>query len=721
MAHRASINLRLTGLSAVLMAAGPVVAESPEHRSELPDGRISELVSIDEAAARALAFIDAVAADGSGEPDPTDTSTRGWHFNGKDWYWYGMAALSETQDVYFGFYDDSTQALDQAAYDAPSFPAITSTGSDRGQTHDGGHFVRSGGLWVWSTEPRNADGGSLGYDSIGQLGCAKNVLTIGEANDKGDNSGKRGLSGWGPTDDGRIKPDIVANGKALFAPAGSASDGEDGVLVQHYRATHGGKDMLSATLKALVIHTAGEAGAFDGPDYRSGWGQLSVSAAVRHIKLDTTDADAIQQLQLSDGGVIEQVWNADGKTAIKATICWTDPAGTPSELSLNPSTPMLVNDLDLRIIGPGNTVYEPWVLDPADPDAPASRGDNDRDNVEVVMIDAPAAGVYRLQITHKGTLVSLGQNVALMLTRVEVQHVETPPFIVWRNTVTIQHVMWFMDGPTLLPETGLMPGVPSADWNIVGAGDFDGDGSSDLLWRNLATGDNLIWFMTGTSLIPDGHLTVHISTDWSVVATEDFDGDGKTDILWRNSSTGGNALWFMDGTTLRPETAVLPAVVEPWQIVGCGDFDGDGFRDLLWRHAPTGQNVIWFLAGTAMTIDVMLPPAMSTAWQAAGAEDFDGDGKADILWRNTLDDRNELWFMDGATLRPESGQLPAVPAVWNIAAVSDLDRDGSPEILWRNMDTGQNYIWFLQGTSLVPDGVSTTSPGLDWEIVAVND
>ena len=711
--YRVRIKESLIGLLAGLIAAGPVVAGP----AEVPDGRITELLSIDEAAAQAVAFIEAVATSGVSEPDPADDSTRGWHIVGKSWYWYGMPAVSETQDAYFGFYDGSAQALDQAANDAPFDLTSTPTGTDRGETHDGGHFVRSDGLWVWSTELRDADGGALGYDSIGQQGCAKNVLTIGDAN---VGSANGALSGWGPTDDGRIKPDIVANGQALFAPGGSGSESPGGLLEQHYRATHGGADMLSATLKALVIHTADEAGDYPGPDYQSGWGLLSVSAASQQITLDTTDAGAIQELQLSNGGFIEQAWIADGNTAIKATICWTDPAGTPPELSLNPTTPMLVNDLDLRIIGPGNTVYEPWVLDPVNPDFPASRGDNARDNVEVVMIEAPAAGVYRLQITHKGTLVNGAQDFALVLTRVDVDPPNTPPFIVWRNTVSNQHALWFMDGPTVLPDSGLLPGVPSADWNVVGTGDFDGDGRADLLWRNLATGENRIWFMTGTSLVPDGQPTVSVSTVWSVVATEDFDGDGKTDILWRNSSSGANALWFMDGTTLRPDSDVLVAVEVPWQVVGSGDFDGDGFRDLLWRQPSTGQNVIWFLAGTAMTIDVRQAPAVNTAWHVTGTEDFDGDGKTDILWRDT-DSGNVLWFMDGATLRPETGMLPSVPASWKVAAVADLDRDGDQEILWRNTLTGRNFIWYLQGTSLVPDGVSTAPAGLDWDVVAVDD
>jgi len=658
---------------AVLIAAGPAAARQPARTSRIPDGRITELVSVNEAAARALAFINAVGGDDGSALDTADDSTRGWYLDGKVWYWYGTPTVSETEDVYFGFYDISAQATDQAAYDTPFDLVSTPAGSDRGESHDGGHYVRSDGRWVWSTQPRDPDGGALGYDSIGQQGCAKNVLTIGDANRtarraaKGAGAAKRGLGAWGPTDDGRIKPDIVANGAAFFAPGG-------GLLIQHYRATHGDAEMLSATLKGLVIHTADEAGDFDGPDYRSGWGKLSVSTASQHITVDTTDPDAIQELYLPDGGLIEQAWTADGRTPIKATICWTDPAGTPPTVSLDPTTTMLVNDLDLRIIGPGNTVYEPWVLNPANPDSPATRGDNARDNVEVVMIDAPAAGVYRLQITHKGTLGDGGQDVALILSRVDmgppcgpdevldcngkcapaawladgvcddgariyngnlidfscadrddgddcVLVEDTPPFILWRNTFTSRHVLWFMDGPTVLPETGVLPAMPSADWHVVGTGDFDGDGRADLFWRDAATGQSRIWFMTGMSLVPDPRVTTTANTAWTVVATEDFDGDGRADILWRNRYDGGTAMWFMDGATVRPETGQLRTVGDlSWQVVGTGDFDGDGFRDVPWRHAVTWKNVIWFLQGTSLTQTGALTTPACLDWKVVAAD-----------------------------------------------------------------------------------------------------
>ena len=177
--------------------------------------------------------------------------------------------------------------------------------------------------------------------------------------------------------------------------------------------------MRSATLKGLVIHTADEAGANPGPDYSFGWGLLNVLKAAEQISLDELNPSALQELTLLDSATIQQEWVYSGSGPFKATICWTDPRGTPPPFVLDAPDKMLVNDLDLRVIGPDSTVYEPWVLDPANPANAATKGDNDRDNVEVVQIDAPAEGQYIVRITHKGTLSNGAQDVSLVLTGAE--------------------------------------------------------------------------------------------------------------------------------------------------------------------------------------------------------------------------------------------------------------------------------------------------------------
>ena len=168
----------LTGLLAVLLVAGFALGRP----TRVPDGRIAELVSVHEAAARARAFIDAVAVKAPSEPDPADTVTRGWQRDGGSWYWYGTPAVSETEDVYFGFYDSTAQATDQAAWDAPLQLTSAAAGTDRGESYDAGHFVRSDGQWVWSTTVRDAPLRILIPISIAfkSISCSNSLFNLSE-------------------------------------------------------------------------------------------------------------------------------------------------------------------------------------------------------------------------------------------------------------------------------------------------------------------------------------------------------------------------------------------------------------------------------------------------------------------------------------------------------------------------------------------------------------
>jgi hypothetical protein len=135
-----------------------------------------------------------------------------------------------------------------------------------------------------------------------------------------------------------------------------------------------------------------------------GWGLMNTRSAVELIEADSVETDRIREESLADGETDEYELVSDGTAPLRVTLAWTDPPGTSPPPSLNPSTIMLVNDLDVRLEHQGTaTVYEPYVLDPALPAAAAGTGDNIRDNVEQIYLAAPAAGTYTVTVSHKGT------------------------------------------------------------------------------------------------------------------------------------------------------------------------------------------------------------------------------------------------------------------------------------------------------------------------------
>ncbi len=354
----------------------------------------------------------------------------GWYSSG-DWYWYGDPDISEVEDYAFGFYHDITAEWDMIAYNAPYLTICKSAGNDRNDYGPGAgneHYAWIDGGWQLSTTTRDPDGGSDGYDCIPWRGNAKNILTVGAIYDipggytQPSDVSMSSFSGWGPTDDGRIKPDIVANGISLYSTdddndsdyrslSGTSmstpnTSGSVGLLVQHYQNTHSSATPRASTIKAVIIHTADEAGTNDGPDYEYGWGLMNTTNAADVIAEDEVDDYVIMEDVLSNGETETYTYASSGTEPVRVTVVWTDVPGTPVAPSLNPTTPMLVNDLDVRLEWNATTMYYPWILDPSNPDNAATTGDNVLDNIEQIHLESPSAGAYTVQVSHKGTLAA---------------------------------------------------------------------------------------------------------------------------------------------------------------------------------------------------------------------------------------------------------------------------------------------------------------------------
>jgi hypothetical protein len=355
------------------------------------------------------------------------------------WYWFGEA--DEREDRRFGQYTQRASDWDTLVYSAPYYLPVRAAGNDRteGSLSKGTKFrywdpIAS--AWTLKTydatiDPLPDNQKSGGFDTIGTFATAKNILTVGSvtpavANGKrlADSARMSGFSSWGPTDDGRVKPDLVAVGDTIMILTGSSNVYASGsgtsysapavtgaaMLLQQIHTLAVGDPMLASTVKALLIHTASDMGA-KGPDYKFGWGLVDSLTAADLLRdhLAGSQDGSIQTPSLSNGGKHEFSFKWDGASPIRATIAWTDPAGTP-KTGLNDRTPVIVNDLDLRIIGPDGTVHLPFALDPANPAALAVTADNVVDNVEQVLIESPIAGEYKLVVSHKGSLKTPGVN-----------------------------------------------------------------------------------------------------------------------------------------------------------------------------------------------------------------------------------------------------------------------------------------------------------------------
>ncbi|HEY4208307.1 MAG TPA: S8 family serine peptidase, partial [Puia sp.] len=374
----------------------------------------------------------------------------GWFFDSDYNRWEFWGNYNDTADYRFGYYDADTQYWDSISYNAPEYLIVKAASNNRGET---GPAV---GQPYWRYNQKNimASAGNRpagissnnGYDCIPTTGCAKDILTIGAVNPipggytSVSDVVMSDFSSWGPTDDGRIKPDVVADGVNVLSCIGTSNTAYDTysgtsmatpattgsllLLQEYYAKLHGGNFMRSATLKGIAIHTADEAGPADGPDFSFGWGLLNIKKAAALITSDTSvlrDQRIYENTLGNTSGDNTFTINvvASGSGPLIATISWTDPPGTPVTSNiLNNRTKMLVNDLDLRISS-GTSTWMPYVLDPTHPGNAATTGDDALNNVEKIVVSNAVPGqTYTIKVTHKGTLARGSQAYTLLLSGV---------------------------------------------------------------------------------------------------------------------------------------------------------------------------------------------------------------------------------------------------------------------------------------------------------------
>jgi subtilisin family serine protease len=311
------------------------------------------------------------------------------------------------RQIYYGKYSEISSIWDRLIYNAPYLTMVKSAGNSR---NDGENIQDSG------------------YDLVASSSTSKNVLVVGAVRDMGIYFGpssvlQSSFSSWGPTDDWRIKPDIVTNGVGVISTdMGSSTDysSKSGTsmaaptatgaiaLLQQYFHQKNNVFMTAATVKALLIGTADEAGSHDGPDFQNGWGALNAERAAEVIT-ENGQTSRIEELTLNQGETYETTFQVDDNANVTATLVWTDPQGNESDEVEDSNDIKLINDLDIRIYG-NNEEYMPWILTPNETsnnftDA-ATKGDNFRDNVERIDLKNLPEGTYVLKVTHKGLLIN---------------------------------------------------------------------------------------------------------------------------------------------------------------------------------------------------------------------------------------------------------------------------------------------------------------------------
>lgn len=239
---------------------------------------------------------------------------------------------------------------------------------------------------------------------------AKNVIAVANLDAL---SNLASSSSRGPAHDGRIKPDIAAKGTNVYSTVSvndydtysgtsMACPGVSGTLSQLYQAykeLNGGSNPSSALMKAVLLNTADDLGN-SGPDYKYGWGEINALRAVKLLENQNYFADSISFTGVNTHNIAVP----SGTEQVRVMVYWHDKEASAS------ASIALVNNLDITLVDPTGASYQPWVLDftpnATNLDLPATRGVNDRDNMEQITIDSPPSGNFILSV--EGTSIPYG-------------------------------------------------------------------------------------------------------------------------------------------------------------------------------------------------------------------------------------------------------------------------------------------------------------------------
>ncbi|RFN59839.1 S8 family serine peptidase [Marixanthomonas ophiurae] len=332
---------------------------------------------------------------------------------------YGYRA-SDISDQWFGAYREDARDWDELMYNTPYYLMVVAAGNDGNDNSSNGAPLD----------------GEADYDKLSGTSTSKNNLAVAngldatiDGNGNVVSASRNSGSSEGPTDDYRIKPDIMGNGTGLYSTYDNADNAYNSIsgtsmaspnvtgtllLLQEHYHNLSGNYMKAATLKGIALHTADDVST-TGPDAQTGWGLLNGKKAAETLTTSTASSGSaiVNELTLSQGQTYQITVQSNGSDPLQASISWTDPAGTLNN-NTNDNTPALINDLDVRL--DNGTNYSPWRLTGVTTNG---SGDNMVDPYERIDINS-ASGVYTLTVTHKGTLSGGAQDFSLIVTGVVV-------------------------------------------------------------------------------------------------------------------------------------------------------------------------------------------------------------------------------------------------------------------------------------------------------------
>lgn len=271
----------------------------------------------------------------------------------------------------------------------------------------------------------------------------------------------------------------------------------------------------------------------------------------------------------------------------------------------------------------------------------------------------------------------------------------------WFNAELGESALMLINGQGFQAYRDLASLAPS-QWRQPLAGDFNGDGETDLVWRQSQGSEvGVQLYQTGQLIWSDSILKA--SADWTLVGAADLNADGIDDLVWQNRNSGQLYAHQLKQGRVQAE-ADLPTLANAnWQVLAVADFDADAKADLLFRHKTTNEVYVWLMDGFKLKTSLPLYP-ISPDWQVMAIGDLNADHHQDLIWQNSRDQETALMLQVAKAqatddLRKADGSIFKVPTGWQVKAALDVDADGKSDLLWANA-AGESALMCMDGNRI---------------------
>ncbi len=296
--------------------------------------------------------------------------------------------------------------------------------------------------------------------------------------------------------------------------------------------------------------------------------------------------------------------------------------------------------------------------------------------------------------------------------------------LLWWDPATGQLSIWYMSHGAVQSVGSPGAGLDISQWLLINTGDFNNDGICDLLWWNPESGVAQAWYMSASASASDGGMAIQATSDTGDITGNvtlsyagDLNGDGRTDLVWRDYATGQVTVWLM-GSDGKPTLNGPPTLADgvdddgrpgatdslEWALRGLFDMNADGKADVVWQNASDGRVVVWAMDGVQAIGYSQYQRQSPDNWRIAGLGDLNMDGRGDLVWRNDASGAVQAWLMSGSDSSYEQRDLAMGdnPAAWQVKAVGDFCEHGCDDVYCQNADSGAARITTLNGGEFNP-------------------